>query len=179
MEKFMLLDANVGDVLYMRIKGSVTAVKIVRVILGSVNASFSNSSYVEMLVAGEGNTTKREYIGCHSNTKFYRTIEDCINNTNHVDKYYISDEEVAEKCSMEVTHKYTDIGFGYDGVWKFKWDGFMPKRVHIPLSDYNFIDEGNGWFARPIKKSYHKETPKYYDSYEECIADNQVKVVVF
>lgn len=178
MEKFMLLDANVGDVLYVRMNKTVIAVKIVKYICGSIGASSSDSSYVWLLIAGQGDNPQQKYIGKHNTEKYYRTIEDCIND-KPIEKYFVDAKELAEKCGMEVTHEYSSIGYGYDGVWKFEWDGFMPKRVHVALSEFHLVNDADGWHYEVYKKSYERKPRKFYDTYEECIADNQVKVVAF
>ena len=179
MERFMLLNANVGDVLYVRENKTVVAAKIIKYTFGSYKNSFSDASHAWLLYAGGDGTPKVQYIGCHNDKKFYRTIEDCINDANPVEKYFIDIDKVAEKCGMKATREHTQCGYGYYGVWKYKWDGFKPKRVHVMLTEFLLVNDENGWHYETIKHSREKEPTKYYDTYEECIADNKVQVVVF
>ena len=178
--RFHLLNANVGDVLYMRKDGMIKAVKIVKFFCGNKpTAARYDNTYVFLLVAGEGEKPQEFYIGWEKESFLYPTIEDCINGTNAITKRIIPAKEMAEKCGCEVVTEYTSFGMRYEGMWKFYWNEYLPKRVCVALSEYNFVDDGNGWRMEVYKKSYEKEPKKYYDTYEECIADNQVKVVVF
>ena len=179
-DRFFLLNANVGDVLYMRIDGNVNAVKVVNFICGAgATHAVSDASYVTLLVAGKGEETEKLYIGRGSNRKFFFSIEDCINNCNPVETIIYTDKEIAQFCGMNVEGLRTDFGAFYNGVKKFVWDGYMPKLVKLLLSNFIFIKDADGWRFETYKKSYETKAKKYYDTYEECIADNQVKVIVF
>lgn len=179
-DRFQILNANIGDVLYMRINGKVNAVKLVKILCGRPTASANHdATYAWFLIAGGGDEPKMMYVGFHNTTKFYRTIEDCINDSNSVEKRIVTAKEIAERCGMEVEAMRTNFGMGYWGCWKFKWDGYMPKRISVSTSQFNFICDENGWHYDVYQYSYEKEPKKYYDTYEECIADNRVKVIVF
>lgn len=182
--RFLLLNANVGDVLYQRFydkesdKKLVRAVKIVSFYCGKITAHVLHSnSYVKILIAGNGDKAEYVYIGSGSTVKFYRSVEDCINDRNPVEKCVLDERVIASECGMNVESFRTDFGMSYCGVYKFKWDGYMPKRIEVALSDYNFVKDENGWHSE--FRPYEKNPTKYYDTYEECIADNSVNVVVF
>ena len=162
-DRFQILNANIGDVLYMRIDGKVNAVKLVKILCGKPNASASSdATYAWFLIAGGGDEPKMMYIGFHDRTtKFYHTIEDCINDSNPVEKSIFTAKEIAERCGMEVKEMHTSFGMGFWGVWKFMWDGYMPKRIDVATSAFNFICDENGWHYEVYQYSYEKELFRY------------------
>lgn len=177
--KFAVLNANIGDILYMRKADKVVAVKLVKILCGTAPKTFySHGAFGWFLIAGEGDEPKMINIGTNPTTKFYRTIEDCINDSNSVDRSIMSEKDLAERCGMKVESMRNGVGMGYWGCWKFIWDGYQPKRISLAAFEFDFICDENGWHC-DLKSSTKKETRKYYDTYEECIADNEVKVVVF
>lgn len=176
--KLAVLNANIGDVLYMRKDGKVVAVKLVKLLCGKPTPSCGHGVFAWLLIAGEGDEPQRMFLN-NKTTKFYRTIEDCIKNFNSVESSIMTEKDLAERCGMGVESMCTSFGMGYWGCWKFIWDGYQPKRISLNAAfDFNFICDENGWHG-DLRDSAKKETRKYYDTYEECIADNEVKVVVF
>ena len=176
-DKFALLNANIGDVLYVRNDDKVTAVKLVKILCGEPNVSCGRGVFGWLLIAGEGGEPKRVYLG-NKTTKFYPTIEDCINDTNPIERCLVTEEDLTKRCGLQFEGIRTSVGIGYWGCWKFIWDGFRPKRISLAAFEFNFICDENGWHC-DYKDSVKKQNLKYYDTYEDCIADNQVKVVVF
>lgn len=181
MEKFRLLIAKPGNILYVRLHDTVTAVKIVKFACGKTEyCSFPFSSRVHLIYAGSDGIERVEHIeDSISKKRFYRTIEDCINEINPIEKLNFDRNDIAELCGMRVVKNYSETGYGYYGVWKYKWDGFKPKKVCVSLDNYIFINDEYGWHCEVYKNSYEKEPTKYYDTYEKCLADNKVQVVVF
>lgn len=176
--KLAVLNANIGDVLYMRKDGKVVAVKLVKLLCGKPTPSCGHGVYAWLLIAGEGDEPQMMFLN-NKTTKFYRTIEDCIKNFNSVESSIMTEKDLAERCGIGVESMCTSFGMGYWGCWKFIWDGYQPKRISLNAAfDLNFICDENGWHG-DLRDSAKKETRKYYDTYEECIADNEVKVVVF
>ena len=178
--RFFILDANIGDVLYRRISGCVQAIKLVKIVCGDVRQrACSDDVHAWFLVAGEGDEPQMVYVGWHNKTKFYRSIEDCINDVNPVERKIVSAKDIASYCNMDAEDMVTSFGMSYYGVRKFKWDGYMPKMVDVSLGEFLFVRDKDGWHSEVVCHSYEAEPKKYYDTYEECIADNRVKVIVF
>lgn len=167
--KFRVLDAEIGQVIYQRKNDVVMAAKVLSYTFGK-GSSYENSYVDVMYPTGEMSSI---YIGKGATTKFYASIESCIEGAEPIDYFFINGEDIVAACGMKIFDA-DYCGIGYFAVKKWKWDGYKATEVNVDISYFVFTHDENGLHYAPKGNKI-----KYYDTKEECIADNFVKVVTF
>lgn len=163
-----VIDANFGDILYMREDGKIKAVKYVAVELRD-RCPRDTYRHLDVLgcyiVAGESEEQKKQAY----DIKLYRTVQDCRQGTNEVPNFTADVYAMAEEAGFPVTGASNDIP-----VCKFyQWDGYYPREVKVLLTDFVIRYSGESFDFKQVKEK------KLYRSFEECENDNFLEVITF
>ena len=152
------LDAKIGDVLYIRKYGVVKAVKYTESHKGTLGINLHSG-----IIAGEKSEPQVLQWG-----NLYRTIEDCINGTNPVGTIKKDVREIIEE------HNFGDtkVEGGKLYIFRFQWNNFHPKAGWFDALGFSYWLDADGFHIKD-------NTWKTWGSYDECIANNHVKVVTF
>ena len=159
------IDANIGDILYMREGGKVKAVKYIAFEMR--NRPEQKSEHLESvccyLVAGESFERKIHPYYVH----FYRSISDCRQGINEVKHFSIDPVLVAKEVGIEA--KDDKIPF----TLLYEWDGFYPRKKHVCLTSFVIRYDGEYWDSNPV------DGRMFYNTFEECEEANYLEVVTF
>ena len=159
MEKLYYLNAKIGSIVYLRINGQIHAAKYMG---SSISCGICNMH--AYIIAGKGNDKK-----WYSDVA-YPTIEDAINGNNHVKVLSKPLNEIVEECGFGELEDCGKLK-----VYRYKWNNYHPTKVILNAFCLTFWYDADGFHV----KVGICESKKTYATYEECIADNHVKVVTF
>lgn len=163
-----VLDANFGDVLYMREDGKIKAVKYVAV---EMKDRDRKDTYRHLdilgcfLVAGE----KAERKMTAFDAKMYRSISDCRQDINRIGHYTADASLMAIDAGLNVVGASDNIPV----LSYYVWDGFYPKQKRFLLTAYVVRYDGKSFETSCVKDK------KFYRTFEECEADNYLEVITF
>ena len=152
------LDANIGDIIYIRKYDTVKAVKYTKSSCGTLGIQTHRG-----IIAGEGDKEQVLQWG-----KFYRSIEDCINGINPIAVLKKDVREIAEENNFGELK--VEAGKLY--IFRFTWNSFHPKAGWYDALGFVWWLDADGFHVK-------NNAWKTWSSYEECIAANHVKVVTF
>lgn len=163
-----VIDANFGDILYMREDGKIKAVKYVAVELRD-RCPRDTYRHLDVLgcyiVAGESEERKKQAY----DIKLYRTVQDCRQGINEVPNFKADVYAMAEEAGLPVTGVQNDIP-----VARFyQWDGYYPRKCVVPLTDYVIRYSGESFDVKQVKEK------RIYRSFDECEKDNFLEVITF
>ena len=169
------LHLNINDVVYLRLKDNkgeciITAAKYVGWYTKVDCCGGFNVNYDFLLPNGRIHSVH------HKSLSVYASIEDAINDN----KKYITKTPLKDFLRLEskgFTLMQTCIG-GQD-LCKvlYKWDGYQPKAVTMCYWSFDFSRNADLYSYKLREDRYDTET--YYNSKEECLNNNKVKVMTF
>lgn len=169
------LHLHINDVVYLRLKDDkgeciITAAKYVGWYTKWNCCGFCCVNYDFILPNGRIHSVKEESISV------YESIEDAINDN----KKLISKTPLKDFLRLEskgFTLMQTCIG-GYELCKVFyKWDGYQPKAVTMCYWSFDFSRNAD-LYSYKLREDRHN-TETYYNSKEECLDNNKVKIMTF
>lgn len=148
-----------GKTYYTRRDDMVKAVKVLR-----IECRPGNYSFIKCNIAGEG-------VKQLTHITLYETIEDCIKGVN-----VLKEIDVVYRISRLKSEVEIEKIYGFQHVVRYVWDGFKPKKVYFNLNNFLIYgDVNHTWTIETL----NGEVYKTYETYDECLADNYIKVVEF
>lgn len=155
MYKKMFPNVEFGKTYYTRKNNMVKAMRV-----RSIEWRPGNYSNIICDIAGEG---------CQSfePDAIYETIDDCIKGVNALKEIDVLDYLNSINAVKILQHRY---------VVRWKWDGFKPVTICLYLNHFLiYANENCNWTIEPLNKDFYAT----YETYEDCLADNHIKVVEF
>lgn len=169
--KFWSLDLDINEVVYIRRDGKIVAAKY-RGFRSSVSGYGAKT--IHEFYRADGNFEKITFCcGCLNSisSRVFFSIEDAIHDLNYKEPRCIDITEMT-KDMFCWSHVRTCIGGRELGRTMWRWDGYQPQEVHVSHFDYVITWDGEWGCEYTGKKTY-------YQTKEECLADNHVGVVAF
>ena len=159
-----MIDAKIGDVMYIRRGGKIVAVMF----LSAMVDVDDNGDLVGSVLLLDAEKGCRQYVSVYSQC-MYRSVEDCRKKENEIDIIELDPLLVAKSAGLEVV----GLKNGRPVFDLFKWDGFYPQKVGVGMDVLDITFDGESWKCDSVNG------PFYYRTFEECEADNHVEVVLF
>lgn len=169
------LHLNINDVVYIRLKDDkgeciITAAKYLGWYAKFACGSGFSINYHFLLPNGRIHSVPSQSISV------YASIEDAINDN----KKYISKTPLKDFLRLEskgFTLMRNCIGSLDFGKVFYKWDGYQPKAVTMYYWDFDFSRNAD-LYSYKLRENKH-DTETYYNSIEECLDNNKVKIMTF
>lgn len=169
------LHLHINDVVYFRLKDGkgeciITAAKYVGWYTKFDCCGFFGVNYDFILPNGKIHSVNEKSISV------YASIEDAINDN----KMYISKTPLKDFLRLESKgFKLMQTCIGGYGLCKvlYKWDGYQPKAVTMCYWSFDFSRNAD-LYSYKLREDRH-DTETYYNSKEECLNNNKVKVMTF
>ena len=169
------LHLNINDVVYLRIKDNkgdciITAAKYLGWHTQHDCCGDLHVTYDFLLPNGRIHSVRSEYISV------YESIEDAINDN----KKYITCTKLSDFIRLEskgFALMRNSIGVPEMCKVMYKWDGYQAKEVIMSDYYFEFSRNADGYACEVRKDKRDAET--YYNSKEECLNNNKVKVMTF
>lgn len=165
-------DVGINDVIFTRRDGKVVATKLLE-IKNTANGYGCVTKYRFKLANGkeENISIRCGYTDC-SYTRFYYTIEDCIQDINRIPFNIVGLNGIlGDLYGFNIQRN--SMGMSAFGLSRWKWDGFQPIKVHINHFNYELKYVHDGWTISYTGKDI------LYLTREQCARDNAVEVVMF
>jgi hypothetical protein len=167
--KIYSLGLEVNEVVYLRRDGKVVGAKYL-----GLESNFKVGEITTLRFYRADGIYESIKVCCgylkESSKNVYATIEDAIHQIPI--EYEVLDITDLMKQIFGFTHMTTGLGRNTLGKTMWTWDGFRPKMGHVWHANYKIIYNGD-WVCECLVNK------KYYDTEEECRANNHVDVVTF
>ena len=169
------LHLNINDVVYLRLKDDkgeciISAAKYIGWYTKLGCGGFFNVNYDFLLPNGRIHSVTSQSISV------YASIEDAINdNKKHITKTPLKDFLRLE--SKGFTWMRNCIGSLEMCKVLYRWDGYQANEVIMCYWSFDFSRNADLYSYKLREDRYDTET--YYNSKEECLNNNKVKVMTF
>lgn len=169
------LHLNINDVVYIRLKGDdgeciISAAKYLGWHTKFGCCGFFSVNYDFLLPNGRIHSVTSQSISV------YEYIEDAINdNKKHITKTPLKDFLRLE--SKGFTLMRNCIGSLELCKVLYRWDGYQANEVIMCYWSFEFNRSADGYAYKLREDRYDTET--YYNSKEECLNNNKVKIMTF
>lgn len=167
--KIYSLGLKVNEVVYLRRDGKVVGAKYLGLVSNFRGLEITTLKFHRADGVYESIKVSCGYLKDSSNN-VYATIEDAIHQIPI--KYKVLDITDLMTQTFGFTFMVTGLGRKTLGKTIWTWDGFKPQFEHLWHANYRIIYNGD-WVCECIVNK------KYYDTEEECRANNHVDVVTF
>lgn len=160
---------NAGDIVYIRRNGTIVAARVEKYI---VNVDGAIAYTIIILKRADGFANERLTVEETRESNIYATIEDAIYN-----------RPIAVVCHT-INDIYRDLDFventdrlGATRLAKimYKWDGYNAVKVIVYVNAYYLVFDNDGCHV----EYKYGDSDKLYESREECMRNNEAKVITF